>query len=149
MFARAAFVAALVASMSLIGETGEIKGHSWPTMSARQDFPIAEIPVVMDIQSFVRISSGAIKLAPVGPQTYEGQRDLRVLCNFPLSVECSIIPTGAVGGQYACSIANPHVDPPGGVVKLCVRLTEAHLGNQPPRNNVTVAVVKVTVVPRS
>jgi len=150
MLSRTVFAASIAICAAVVTQAGEIKTHSWPTAFASQDgLDIASIPVTMDVQPFVSVSGGTIRLEPTDSQIYEGCRILRVLCNFPLAVRCSIIPTGDVEGQYSCSIANPYIDPPGGIVKLCVRLTDAQLENQLPRNNVRVAVVKMTVVPRS
>lgn len=147
MLSRAAAVGVMAVAMTLAVRAGEIKIHSWPTMGPQ---PCGEVtlPVTMDVGSYVLISPAAIKLEQTGPRTYEGCCFLRVGCNFRLTLECRIIPTVAVRGQYSCSLADPHVDPPGGVVRLCARLSEAERWNRPPQQNATVAIVKLTVVPR-
>jgi hypothetical protein len=149
MSLRTVIVAAMIASAAPLMHAGEIKTHRWPTSFVPQDCAGVKLPVTVNVGPFAAISSTSVRLEQVGFQAYEGRRGLRIRCNFRLTVMCSVVPTGAVGGQYSCSVANPHIDPPGGTAELCIRLTDAQLENQPPRNNVRVAIVKVTVVPRS
>jgi hypothetical protein len=146
---RTAIVAAMIASTAPLMHAGEIKTRHWPMSSILQACASVELPVTVNVGPFAAISPASVRLEQVGFQAYEGRRGLRVRCNFRLTLVCSVVPTGAVGGQYSCSIANPHIDPPGGTAELCVRLTDAQIENHPPGNNVRVAIVKVTVVPGS
>lgn len=147
MLSRAGAVVVMATSMTLGVHAGDIRIDSWPTRGP-QDGSEITLPVTMDIGSYVVISPATIRLEQTGTRIYEGCCFLRVECNFRLALASSIIPTVAVKGQYSCSLAHSDVDPPGGTVKLCARLSEAEWRNRPPQRNVTVAIVKLTVVPR-
>ncbi len=149
MLSRIAVSAAMIATAALSAQAGEIKIHDWPMACTAPDTLEVEIPVTMDIQPYLRVWPTTIRLRQAGVGTYEGCQNLRMRCNchFHVTLTCSITPTGAVPGQYSCSITSPvDIDPPGGSARLCVRLTDAQLQNQPPRYSVKVAVVKVTVI---
>jgi len=128
-----------------------VKVHHWPLTPAPQPFPTSEIPVRLDIgllsQLFIRVP-GPIKLSQVDLWTYAGCRDLEVKCNSSLTLHCTITPTGAVGGEYSAYFANPDIDPPGGIAKLCVKLTDVQSPGPAGQKNVTVAFVTLRVSPR-
>ncbi len=147
---RSVFAALLVALLATAAPAGEIRIYEWPTQFVPQE--VAAIPVVMDVGYWMQIvnQNGKIKLLQTGIRTYEGCLDLQVLCNFNLSLSASILATGAVSGTYSCSIVGADVDAPGGIARLCARLTNANLGSQPGGSkNVNVAIVTVRVAPRS
>lgn len=140
---------ALVAFLALPCPGGEIHHYLWPSR-VTQRLPVTEVPVVMDVTVPYQISLtfSTIKLRQVDARTYQRCSRLRVRCNFNLRLDCSITPTGAVGGQFSCSIADPDIDAPGGDTDLCVTLTDATFAGQEPDNDVKVAVVTLKIVER-
>jgi hypothetical protein len=150
MLKRSLIAVAAVAVLASIAPAGEIKIHNWPCAFIPQE--IAEIPVVMDIGYWVRIKDQdklKIKLNQISVHEYEGCTDMKVECNFDITLSCSISPTGAVGGKYSCSLNGADVNAPGGTVQVCAKLKDANLGDQPGGSkNVKVATVKISVVPR-
>ncbi len=128
-----------------------VKVHHWPHELFPQPLQANEIPVSLDLgllsQCFIRIP-GPIKLKQVNFRTYTGCLDLEVACNSSLTMHCAVTPTGAVGGEYSAYFANPDIDPPGGIARLCVRLTEMESPGPAGQKDVTVAFVKLRVTPR-
>jgi hypothetical protein len=142
-----AFVVLLLLTTSL--QAGEIKTHNWPVQFVPLE--VAAYPVVMDVGFWMEILNqcDVIKLQQVTITRYEGCLDLQVRTNFNLLLSCTVVPTGAIGGIYTATLTNAAVNPPSGVVRLCVRLDNANLVGQPGGStNVHVATVTVRVVPR-
>jgi len=151
MFRVKIAVLALIALTAAVAPAGELKIHHWPCTFIPQEIPGVEIPVLMDIGYWVDIVNqhDKIKLQQVDIRTYEGCLDLQVKCNIDLTLSCAIHPTGAVSGNYSCSISNADINAPGGIATLCAKLTKANLGSQPGgTRNIKVAVVTLKVVPR-
>ena len=139
-------VAALVTTAA---PAGELKFHAWPV--AYVPVEVVDIPVVMDVGFWVDIvnQDDVIKLQQVSIHRYEGCLDLEVHCNFDLTLNCSIVSTGAIVGKYACSLLDPDIDVPGGTATVCAQLVDADLDGQPGGSrDVHVATVTITVVPR-
>jgi hypothetical protein len=143
-------IVAAVTSAALPCGAGELQGHQWPCAFVWQDVPVA-IPVCMDVVFVPTISivASSIRLQQTGPTSYHGCGALYVQCNFALTLTCAIEPTGAVPGEYACTIANPDIDAPGGGANVCVDLQNADVGAElGVRRSVTVAIVTITVTSR-
>ncbi len=142
--------AAILPLLALSGPAGEIKIHDWPTEYIPQE--VATIPVVMDVGYYVQVMDQdklRIKLQQKSIREYEGCTDMVVRCNFDLTLSCTIAPTGAVSGDYSCSIAPADLSVPGGTATVCAKLTNANLLGVPGGTaNVHVATVTIKVVPR-
>jgi len=140
---------ALVAFWAVAAHAGEIKVHYWPTQFIPQE--VTNINVVMDVGFWMEVvnQNDVIKLQQINVHTYQGCIDLKILSNFNLLLGASIVPTGAVGGQFSCYLDDPAIDAPGGVATLCAKLEGANLAGKPGGSkNVHVASITVTVVPR-
>lgn len=150
MLKKSLFVVVAVALLAVTAQAGEIKTHSWPTTYVPQE--ITDIPVVMDIGYWVAIKDQdklQIKLAQQSVHTYQGCTNMTVQCNFNVTLSCSISATGAVGGDYGCSVSPADIDSPGGTAQVCAQLNNANLNNTTGgTSNVQVATVKIKVVPR-
>lgn len=128
---------------------GEVRCNVWPVNYVPLE--IVDIPVVMDVGYWVYIvnQDDVIKLQQKSIRHYEGCVDLEVHCNFNLTMSCSIAATGAIEGQYSCSLQGADVDVPGGITTVCARLDDPDLAGRPGGStNVHVATVTVRVVPR-
>ena len=139
----------LLALLPTMTSAGEIGLHCWPIRFAPME--VAQIPVVLDVGYWVNFlnRTSTIKLHPINVRTYEGCLPLRVICNFNLSLRCTITPTGAVPGRYSCSITDGWIDAPGGTATICARLEDADLIEvYAGTRNVSVATVTVVVAPR-
>ena len=128
---------------------GELKLHRWP-MSAPQAIPVHDIPVLMDVvdASVCRVVGTPVKLLRVAARTFEGCGSVLVQCSINVTLSCSIVPTGAVPGTYSASLSQEDIDAPGGVTRLCVKLTDAHPGGEAGKTNVEVAIVTIRVCAR-
>jgi len=149
MFRHCLIVLCAVALLATASPAGELKHGYWPSSYVPQE--LVDIPVLMDIGFWVHVlnQDDVIKLRQVSIHEYEGCLDLEVLCNFKLTLSCSITPTDAVEGQYSCSMQGADIDPPQGIAKVCAQLREANLGSQPGGSrDVQVATVTIRVVPR-
>ncbi len=136
--------------LTSLAQAGEIRLPYWPSACVPQE--ISEIPVVMDVGYWVRIinQDAVLKLQQVAIRKYQGCVDLQVLCNFNLTLSCSIDPTGTVAGNYGCKMYQGDVDPPGGTASVCATLNDADLltyggGSK----DVHVATITIRVAPRS
>ena len=149
---KSLFLFAAVALLATAAQAGEIKIHEWPCVFIKQEIPGLEIPVVMDVGFWVHVKDQdklKIKLQQISIHEYEGCTDIVVETNFNLSMSCKIVPTGAVGGDYSCSVSPSDINAPGGTTTVCAKLKKAKLGDQAGgTKNVKVAVVKLLVVPR-
>jgi hypothetical protein len=153
MLKKSLFVVAAVALLAATAQAGEVKTHSWPTSYVAVE--VADIPVVMDIGYWVSILDQddlKIELQQQDIHTYEGCCDITIECNFNLKLSCSITSTGAVPGDYGCSITGAEIDSPGGSATVCATLTDANLKGTTEisggMDDVRVATVTVKVVPR-
>jgi len=141
-----------IASIVLLASTlqaGEIKVHEWPVQFIPLE--VTSYPVVMDVGFWMEVVNqfDVIKLQQVTIHKYEGCIDVKVKTNFPLLLSVTIAPTGAVPGVYTATLTDAAINPPYGVAKLCVKLENANLTNQPGGSkNVHVATVVIRVVPR-
>jgi len=141
----AGVVLGVVMVVAMTCGAGEIKRDQWPCAFVEKRIPDLKIPVVMDvpkIDSF-SISGGSILLKRVSEGTYQGCCTLSVTCTFDLVLDCSIVPTGIVPGDYSCSIDHPEISPPHGTAKVCAEVHNAQTNNLPLSNSVTVANIKV------
>jgi len=142
----------VIGSMVLLATTlqaGEIKVHDWPVQFIPLE--VTSYPVVMDVGFWMEVVNqfDVIKLQQVTIHKYEGCIDVKVKTNFNLLLSCTIAPTGAVPGIYTATLTDAAISPPYGVAKLCVKLENANLTNQPGGSkNVHVATVVIRVVPR-
>ncbi len=142
----------VIGSMVLLASTlqaGEIKVHEWPVQFIPLE--VTSYPVVMDVGFWMEVVNqfDVIKLQQVTIHKYEGCLDVKVKTNFNLLLSCTIAPTGAVPGIYTATLTDAAISPPYGVAKLCVKLENANLTNQPGGSkNVHVATVVIRVVPR-
>jgi len=128
---------------------GEVKCRVWPVGYVPQE--IVDIPVVMDVGYWVHIvnQDDVIKLQQVSIRQYQGCVDLEVRCNFNLTMSCSIAATGAIDGQYSCSLQGADVDVPGGMATVCAQLDNPDLAGRPGGStNIHVATVTIRVAPR-
>lgn len=142
----------VIGSMVLLATTlqaGEIKVHDWPVQFIPLE--VTSYPVVMDVGFWMEVVNqfDVIKLQQVTIHKYEGCIDVKVKTNFNLLLSCTIAPTGAVPGIYTATLTDAAISPPYGVARLCVKLENANLTNQPGGSkNVHVATVVIRVVPR-
>jgi hypothetical protein len=136
--------------LALSAQAGEIKIHEWPTQYIPQE--VATITVTMDVGFYVQIMDQdklRIKLQQKAIREYEGCTEMTVRTNFDMTLSCTIAGTGAVPGDYSCSISPADVDSPGGTVTVCAKLKNADLISVPGgASNVHVATVTIKVVPR-
>jgi hypothetical protein len=142
---------AIVALLAVGVQAGELKIHNWPCSYVAQE--ITSIPVVMDIGYWVKIKDQdklKIKLAQDAGDihTFSGCTDMVVETNFNVGFSCSITATGAVPGDWSCSVTNANVMPPGGTVTVCAKVVKADLSKAVGGSkDVAVATVKVKVKP--
>lgn len=137
---------ALAALLVSATHAGEIKLHNWPQRFAAQSIPNVEIPVLMDIGLYFSVKGRPrIRLHQASSGTYTGCTGVLVSCNTDVRLSTSIIPTGAVKGNYSCSILNWNIDAPSGVAVVCAKVENAERCFA---RSVQVAVIKVSVTPR-
>lgn len=150
MLKKSLFLVAAVALLAVAAQAGEIKIHDWPMSYIAQE--ITDIPVVLDVGYWVSIKDQdklQIELVQQSIHTYQGCTDMTVECNFNITLSCSISKTGAINGDYGCSVSPADIDAPGGVATVCATLANANLGGSPGGSqNVHVATVTIKVVPR-
>jgi len=152
MLKKSLFVVAAVTLLAVAAQAGEIKIHNWPTSYIPQE--ITEIPVLMDVGYWVSIKDQdklKIKLQQKDIHTYEGCTDIKVSCNFELTLSTSISAvSGGIAGKYSSSVSPADlgigVDQ---TATVCATLKEANLSSVTGgTKDVHVANVKVKVVPR-
>ena len=148
---RSFFAVAAVTLLAMTAQAGEIKTYDWPCQFISQE--LTTIPVVMDVGYWVRIKDQnklKIKLQQKDIHTYEGCTDMKVECNLNITLSSSISATGAVPGNYSCSLDPADIDSPGGTVTVCAKLTNADLSKTPGGSkDVHVATVLIKVKPIS
>jgi hypothetical protein len=156
MLKKSLFVVAAVTLLAMAAQAGEIKIHNWPTSYIPQE--VTEIPVLMDVGYWVSIKDQdklKIKLQQKDIHTYEGCTDIKVSCNFELTLSTSISPvkvdgSNVIAGKYSSSVSPADL----GIgieqtATVCATLKEANLSSVTGgTKDVHVATVKVKVVPR-
>jgi hypothetical protein len=148
---KALVAMAVVALLAVSVQAGEIKLHNWPCTFVSVE--ITSIPVVMDVGYWVKIKDqDKLKIKLVQDETdihkFKGCVDMVVENNFNIVLSCSISATGAVPGDYSCSVDPANVPAGGGTVKVCATLTKADLSKTPGNSkDVQVATVKIKVKP--
>jgi hypothetical protein len=144
--------AAVIAILAVGVQAGELKIHQWPCQFVPQE--ITSIPVVMDIGYWVKIKDQdtlRIKLVQDASDIhkFKGCTDMCVESNFNLTLSCSISKTGAIDGDYSCSVNPADCNPGSTTVQVCATLKDAKLGGQAAGSkDVHVASVKIKVKPR-
>jgi len=142
---------AVLALLATGVQAGEIKTHDWPCTFVSLE--ITSIPVVMDIGYYVKIKDqDKLKIKLVQSETdihkFTGCTDMVVESNFALVLSCSISKTGAIAGDYSCSIDPANCPAGSTTVKVCATLANANLTGQPAgTTDVQVATVKIKVKP--
>jgi len=157
MLKKSLFVVAAVTLLAVAAQAGEIKIHNWPTSYIPQE--VTEIPVLMDVGYWVSIKDQdklKIKLQQKNIHEYEGCTDIKVSCNFDLTLSTSIAAAKnsegqvLVPGKYSSWVVSPDLGP--GIEQtatVCAKLLEADLSKyQGGSKDVQVASVSVKVVPR-
>jgi len=157
MLKKSLFVVAAVTLLAVAAQAGEIKIHNWPTNYIPQE--VTEIPVLMDVGYWVSIKDQdklKIKLQQKSIQLYEGCTDIKLSCNFDLTVSVDVVqyvdPVSGnkIDGKYSGSASPADVSP--GVeqtVSICAKLDEAKLQTVTGGSkDVRVGTAKVKVVPR-
>jgi hypothetical protein len=125
---------------------GEIKTHLWPLPFERPQIEAAEIPILVDVGYWVSIiGRPQITLRQTSQATYTGCTTLPVRCNADVRLDATITPTGAVKGDYSCSMLNWNISAPGGTAVVCAKLENPEL---PSVRSVRVAVIRVSVTLR-
>jgi hypothetical protein len=148
---KALVAMAVVALLAVSVQAGEIKLHNWPCTFVSVE--ITSIPVVMDVGYWVKIKDqDKLKIKLVQDEQdihkFKGCVDMVVENNFNIVLSCSISATGAVPGDYSCSVDPANVPTGGGTVKVCATLTNADLSKTPGNSkDVQVATVKIKVKP--
>jgi hypothetical protein len=156
MLKKSLFAVAAVTLLAMAAQAGEIKIHNWPTSYIPQE--ITEIPVLMDVGYWVSIKDQdklKIKLQQKDIHTYEGCTDIKVSCNFELTLSTSISPvkvdgSNVIAGKYSSSVSPADL----GIgieqtATVCAKILEANLSTVTGgTKDVHVATVKVKVVPR-
>jgi hypothetical protein len=148
---KALLAMAVVAMLAVGVQAGEIKLHEWPCSFISVE--ITSIPVVMDVGYWVKIKDqDKLKIKLIQDETdihkFKGCCDMVVENNFNLVFSCSISATGAVPGDYSCSVDPANLPAGGGTVKVCATLVKADLSKTPGNSkDVQVATVKIKVKP--
>ena len=149
---KALLAMAVVALLGVSVQAGEIKLHEWPCTFVSVE--ISSIPVVMDVGYWVKIKDQdrlRIKLvqSETDIHTFSGCTNMVVENNFNVVFSCSISATGAVPGDYSCSVTPSSLPAGGGTVQVCATLKRADLSKTPGGSkDVQVATVKIKVKPQ-
>jgi len=144
--------AAVIAILAVSTQAGEIKLHEWPCQFVSLE--ITSIPVVMDVGYWVKIKDqDKLRIKLVQDESdihkFKGCTNMCIESNFNLTLSCSISKTGAIDGDYTCSVDPSNVNAGSATVKVCATLTHASLGGQPGGSkDVQVATVKIKVRPQ-
>jgi hypothetical protein len=144
--------AAVIAILAVGVQAGEVKLHEWPCQFVSVE--ISSIPVVMDVGYWVKIKDQdrlRIKLFQDESDIhmFKGCTDMVVENNFNVIFSCSVSATGAVPGDYSCTVNPANLPAGGGTVQVCVTLKRADLSKTPGNSkDVQVATVKIKVKPQ-
>jgi hypothetical protein len=156
MLKRSLIAIAVVAMLATVAGAGTIKTHEWPCQFVPVE--LMSIPVTLDVGFFVRVpdQNKTIKLNQTtgSATTFEGCVDFDIITNFELDLSCTITPNGTVSAEsWSCFFAagESHV----GIgtttgITVCARATNLDMTALPAQSaNVTVATVKISVIPAS
>ncbi len=137
-----------VALLAVAAHAGEIKSPQWPCTLTPQE--LTTIPVWLDFQPWVWVKDVdklVICLIRRSAYTYEGCVDVSFEAQASVNIKAEFIPNGVVPGKYTCWQDSSVLDPPGGTLKICVRLeTEP---SPPPPTNVQVGTVIFRISPKA
>jgi hypothetical protein len=148
---KALLALAVVALLGVSAQAGEIKLHEWPCSFVSVE--ITSIPVVMDVGYWIKIKDqDKLKIKLIQDEAdihkFKGCCDMVVENNFNVCFSCSISATGAVPGDYSCSVSPASIPGGGGIVTVCATLVKADLSKTPGNSkDVQVATVKIKVKP--
>jgi hypothetical protein len=148
---KALIALAVVALLAVSAQAGELKVHEWPCTFVSLE--ITSIPVVMDVGYWIKIKDqDKLKIKLIQDELdihkFKGCCDMVVETNVNACLSCSVDKTGAVPGDYSCSVDPASVAPPGGTVQVCCTLVNADLSATPGGSkDVQVATVKIKVKP--
>lgn len=151
MLKRSLIAVAVVALLAVGVQAGEIKTHEWPCTFVALE--ITSIPVTMDIGYYIKIKDqDKLKIKLVQSETdihaFKGCTNMTVESNFAAVLSCSISKTGAIDGDYSCSVDPANVGVGSTSVKVCAELKNANLtGQNAGTKDVQVATVKIKVKP--
>ena len=141
------FIVGAVALLAVTAQAGELDTHKWPCSKIPQ--AVTTIPVLMDIQPWVRIKDLdklVIYMMRRTANTYEGCVDVECEARTAVNVSVGFVSNGVVPGEYSCSATPAELAPPSGTVTVCVRLkTDV----PPPATNVQVGAVVFRVTPKA
>ena len=146
---KRAWIAIMVAAALASGASaGTVRTRYWPMTLSPQE--LVKIPVVMDVGLWMDIAleGDAIKLEPAGSRRFEGSADIRVRCNFNATLMYSIAPTGVLNGRYSVFPERMDIDAPGKTTTVCARLMDPDFAMATAHEDVNVAVITVSVIPR-
>ena len=151
MLKRSLLAVAVVALLAVGVQAGELKTHTWPCDFVPQE--LTSIKVYMDIGYFIKVQdqNKKIKLVQdtVDLHKFSGCVEIKIDTNFNATLSCEITATGAVPGDYSCSVSPSAISAGIGVaVNVCATVTNADLAvTAGPTNDVHVATVKIKVKP--
>lgn len=151
---------AAVALLALPAFSGEAKYEGWEGYWTWIAQPVKDFPVKMKIPWFIRITNEkdwVLWLAQVYPNCgdntfpcFEGCKELKIACNFNLTLECAVVDT-KMAGDWSCRYTNPNIDKPGANTDVCVKVKKADLlGSLPgnPGEEKQVATLRILCKPR-
>ena len=151
MLKRSLVTVTVAALLATSVQAGEIKTHTWPVQFIPLE--ITTIPVVMDIGFYIRIKDQdrlRIKLVQdeLDIHKFKGCVDMAIESNFNLELSASISKTGAIAGDYSCSLTPSTAQAGSTTVQVCATLKNAVLtGQLAGTKDVQVATVKIKVRP--
>jgi hypothetical protein len=138
----------LSAVLATAASAGEVRYRCWPIHFVPVD--LIHVKVVMDVGYWVDLVEcpDVLRLKSINVCTYEGSVDVKVRCNFRMSMRCQVTPTGAIPGQYRCWMEGGDIEPPGGTARAFVRLENANVAAQlAGRTDVHVATLTIQITP--
>jgi hypothetical protein len=138
----------LSAVLATAASAGEVRYRCWPIHFVPVD--LMHIRVVMDVGYWVDLVDcpDVLRLKPIDVRTYEGSVDVKVRCNFNMSMRCEVAPTGAMPGQYRCWMEGGNIEAPGGTARAFVRLENANIAAQPAGcTDLHVATLTIRITP--
>ena len=154
MIKKSLIAITVVALLAASVQAGEVKWHLWPGHQPPYVFdpqPIGDpIPVLMDIGYWAEIlnQDAEIELIQESIHEYRGCVDLEIETNFAAELGCIVTPTGAILGDYSCTVEPSLILDGLHLVNVCVLLENADLGGMPGgTEGVHVANVQMTIIP--
>ncbi len=134
-----------VALLAVAAQAGEINTPHWLRSSCPLE--LTTIPVWMEVQPWVWVKDVdklVIYLTRRSACTYEGCTDIVFEARASVNISAVFIPNGVVKGKYSCSLSSPFLDPPGGMLGVCVKLETQE---SPPPTSVRVGTVVFRITP--